>query len=139
MSLAWYLAKLACLALWFSRCTTAREVAVDRVCGPYRDLAWRSAICIALGNSFNIAFLFADRLFGGLLRDRASSERPRGLCNFSIPLWLTTAATVFGLFFIRLWVMWSSSCKSECLCLAVQLTPPSVHSAEELNGSVSEA
>ena len=61
------------------------------------DLAWRSAICIALGNSFDIAFLFSDRRYGGLWRDRASSERPRWLCSFSNPLWLATAATVFGL------------------------------------------
>ena len=103
------------------------------------DLAWRSAICIALGNSFNIALLFSDRRYGGLWRDRASSERPRWLCNFSIPIWLAIAATEFGLLFIGLWVMWSPSCRGECLCLAVQLRPPSAHSAEKLNGSVSEA
>ena len=103
------------------------------------DLAWRSAICIALGNSFNIAFLFSDRRYGVLWRDRAPSERLGWLCSFSTPLWFATAGTVFALLSIRLWVMWSPSCRGECLCLAAQLTPPSEHSAEELHGSVSEA
>ena len=103
------------------------------------DLAWRSAICIALGNNFDIAFPFSERRYRGLWRDRAPSERPKWLCNFSIHLWLATAATVFGLLFIRLWVMWSLSCRCECLCLAVQPTPPGAHPAEDLNGSVSEA
>ena len=101
--------------------------------------AWRSAICIALGDSFNTACLFSDRRDGGLWPDRASSERPRWFCNFSIPLWLATAATVFGLLFIRLRVMSSPSCMGECLCLAAQLTPPRALTAGELNGSVSEA